>query len=286
MEIGVRNAAAVLLLLILALGEGAQEHYRWLRRSECTTSVPFQLQVFGIDNMCVDFTLKGCSQVLGVGLRFARAQAAFAETEVSTGNAPVCVSAVDLGDSPIDYACGAQWSLCLRMDRMVVGQNYFAGCPTIEIAQCKPPWSSGAPMIVPLPLDCFESGFECRRQTNCDECIANGCGWCADDEKDGAEGKGSCQDGNIWGPLCEDCGSLNCSCSWNYGKCPLKKVDMAKMAQEIKDQSFALANVSSQLTRTFDRISTGDSLLVSPMSLDRIQPSSWQKNDCTCSKSS
>ena len=41
---------------------GAQPHFRWLTRSECTTSVPYQLQIFGVENVCVDLTLGMCTQ--------------------------------------------------------------------------------------------------------------------------------------------------------------------------------------------------------------------------------
>lgn len=68
-------------------------------------------------------------------------------------------------------------------------------------------------------------------------------------------------DGNVWGPLCEDCGT-NCSCSWNYGKCPMKKADMNKIAQTIQVHEDALANVSARLNRTFYDIAHDRVLLV------------------------
>ena len=68
-------------------------------------------------------------------------------------------------------------------------------------------------------------------------------------------------EGNVWGPICGDCGS-NCSCSWNYGKCPMKKVDLDALYQTLHVHELALANVSNQLTATWVNIEEGDKFKV------------------------
>ena len=133
----------------------------------------------------------------------------------------------------------------------------------LQVKDCQLPWPRGAAPIpsFDLPLDCFDSGFECSRETDCDKCTENGCGWCAADEFAGSTGTGKCLEGNSWGPICDECGS-NCSCSWNYGKCPMKTADMSLIAREMSVHAQALANVSIQLHDTFDDVSHGHKLEV------------------------
>ena len=211
------------------------------------------------DSLC---HAEGCSEVVRVGLRFEGQERALATTEIkkSDGEAEACISSTDLVDSPIDMACGSSWSLCISFARLQIGSNFISGCPTIMVKSCTPLWPPGAPAVsLPLPLDCFETGFECARETDCDTCIANGCGWCASDEAEGADSAGKCMEGNVWGPLCDECGA-NCSCAWNYGKCPMKRADMALIRARVQNQMDALENVSSRLNRTFDSIANGDRL--------------------------
>ena len=129
---------AVFVLAVATLVEGAQEHFRWLRRSECTSSVPALLQPFGVDNLCADITLEGCSEIVRVGIRFASQEHALVEQELSMSSGTACASAGSLGHTAIDEACGTSWSLCATFDRsgattLQIGQNYLAGCPTIQV---------------------------------------------------------------------------------------------------------------------------------------------------------
>jgi len=331
-QVMMRVLRPVMLLTLAVLGEVrcAQEHFRWLKRSECTSGMPQALRVFGIDDICADMELEGCSEVVRVGLRFAHEEQAMVTEEISTGGgASACASSAELGPSALNQACGDSWRICVSFASLQIGRNHLAGCPTIQVAlplfllwyrcdfqagtcrnicgkkhlwgarstasvsvalpgrvvpvtllgcrfpvmltllyllqvkDCQLPWPPGAAPIpsFDLPLDCFDSGFECSRETDCDKCIENGCGWCAADEFAGNTGTGKCLEGNSWGPICDECGS-NCSCSWNYGKCPMKKADMSLIAREMSVHAQALANVSSQLHDTFDDVSHGHKLEV------------------------
>ena len=114
-------ARGTLALLVLALvaspAAGAQEHFRWLRRSECTTGMPVGMGYFGVSDLCADMTLEGYSETVRVGLRFKNQDAALVEQEVAPGSAIACTSAADLGGTPIDTACGTAWQLCFTFDR-------------------------------------------------------------------------------------------------------------------------------------------------------------------------
>ena len=127
-----------------------------------------------------------------------------------------------------------------------------------QVRNCALPWPGGGNTLDPitLPLDCFETGFRCNRETDCDTCVANGCGWCAEEESVGNTGKGACMEGNVWGPICGDCGN-NCSCSWNYGKCPMRQADMSERKEMIDQHQSALANISTDLRRLYKNISGG-----------------------------
>ena len=258
------------------------------------------LEYFGVPNVCADMTLEGCSEVVRVGLRFEGQEEALVEREVSTaaGHQSACIAASDLSGTggAIDYACGNAWQICFSIGRMQIGANLLAGCPTMEVGDhgraallraCAriiiPPILvscaasshiiSSLPVQVKgcrtlpdmnLPLQCFQVGFDCSLETDCDKCVANGCGWCAAEESAGDTGQGKCMDGNMWGALCDDCGT-NCSCSWNFGKCPMKKADMNKIAQTIKAHEDALANVSGRINRTFYDIAHHEVLQVHVM---------------------
>ena len=106
--------------------------------TECTTGVPYTLQLFGVANMCADMTLEGCSEVVRVGLRFEGQEEALVEREISAaaGHQSACIAAADLAGSDfgaIDAACGDGWQLCFSIGRMRIGANFLAGCPKIEV---------------------------------------------------------------------------------------------------------------------------------------------------------
>ena len=116
---GWRHACAslALLLALAVVGEGAQEHFRWLRRSECTEGMPGWMQWWGIDNICADMTLEGCSEKVRVGLRFKSQTTALVEQELSLSGGATCTSSAALGGTPLDAACGPDWQLCFTFDR-------------------------------------------------------------------------------------------------------------------------------------------------------------------------
>jgi len=126
-----------MLLTLAVLGEVrcAQEHFRWLKRSECTSGMPQALRVFGIDDICADMELEGCSEVVRVGLRFAQEEQAIVTEEISAGSgASACASSAALGPSALNQACGDSWRICVSFASLQIGRNHLAGCPTIQVA--------------------------------------------------------------------------------------------------------------------------------------------------------
>ena len=75
------------------------------------------MQWLGIDNICADMTLEGCSETVRVGLRFKSQATALVEQELSLSNGATCTSAAALGGTPLDSACGPNWQLCFTFDR-------------------------------------------------------------------------------------------------------------------------------------------------------------------------
>ena len=114
-EAGRRHACAslALLLALAAVGEGAQEHFRWLRRSECTEGMPGWMQWLGIDNVCADMTLEGCSETVRVGLRFKSQATALVEQELSLSSGATCTSsAAPIGSSASLSTVQAPGNVC------------------------------------------------------------------------------------------------------------------------------------------------------------------------------
>mmetsp|Transcript_38448 Transcript_38448/g.60013 ORF Transcript_38448/g.60013 Transcript_38448/m.60013 type:complete len:389 (-) Transcript_38448:4774-5940(-) len=230
----------------------------WIRKEECTSAIPSELSVFGLQDVCADLRLEPCQSSVGVGVRFSGSDDFIFRQSFSADSHETCQAAENL-TSALQYACGNDVELCVNFMRngqpsLRIGENFLTGCPTVTIKSCVPPFGVEVPDME-LPLDCFTLGKECSSYATCDHCVENDCGWCSSTNK--------CMAGGWRHPWCETCGGQDgCDCSWNYGSCPVAPKEIDAQQEALKNKQTQLSGLDTKLENLITAVTEGKDVKV------------------------